>query len=231
MKWHAQYAALWHRLNDDEIEAFERMMDRDFQGWSAGDELQIALDGIAEGARRAGRRQEAQDLLRRVGQEPAPERQPQLGRIRAQVDSLTALGQWHPALQAYGEYGKLGFEISPEDKLRLGRLQVEVANFDLALRLLTEAEAAGEDDAELYLHKGRALRNLGRTDEAIADLQRAVGKDPDLVAARIALARMYLNQGDAKRALDELEAVAHLQILDPKLADEYSALRDSLRKL
>jgi len=178
----------------------------------------------------SGRREEAEQLLRRVSPEP-PVQGEVLDRVRVEMDSLTGRGEWEEALEAYGRYGRLRFETLPEDKLRLGHLQLEVGNLTTALRLLTEAEAAGIDEPDLYLHLGRTYVALASPEEALAALQKAIALNPDLITARIALARVYLSQGRIKQAWSELDAVSHLKILDHDLAKEYYDLVDSLRAL
>ena len=178
----------------------------------------------------SGRWEEAQRLIMRVTPHSAG-LEDQLNATRAKMDSLTELGLWKEALMAYGEYGKLGFDIHPDDRLRIGRLQLEIGNFDQALQLFSSAEAAGINVAGLYFHKGRALVGLSLPDDAIAAIQRCLAAEPDHIAARILLARLYISKGKIKDAWSELEAVSHLEIVNKELAEEYNSLIDSLKAL
>lgn len=182
---------------------------------------------LAKIYKQTDRREEAENLLRRVNPD-ADTHQALLNEVRTEMDSLTVLGKWEDALEAYARYGKLGYESDPEDKFRLGRLQIEVGNIELALRLLTEAEDAGIYSTELYYHRGRALTLLNRIDEGMEAFRSSVAADPDYVPVRIELARIYSLRQDVKRALKELDAVSHLDIIDPVMAEQFQRLKDDL---
>ncbi|NQT35451.1 tetratricopeptide repeat protein [bacterium] len=178
----------------------------------------------------SGRWEEAQRLIMRVTPNSAG-MEDQLNETRAKMDSLTELGLWKEALMAYGEYGKLGFDIHPDDRLRIGRLQLEIGNFDQALQLFSSAEAAEINLAGLYFHKGRTLVGLSLPNDAIAAIQKCLSMEPDHIEARIFLARLYINKGKIDDAWSELEAVSHLEIIKKELAEEYNSLIDSLKAL
>ncbi len=178
----------------------------------------------------SGRWEEAERLMMRITPDAAGMRD-KLNVVRAEMDSLISLKQWNRTLEAYSEYGKLGFAMHPEDKVRVGQVQLEIGNQELALRLLTEAEAAGVDDPDLFYNQGRSLSSLGRPDEAIAAVQKCLAIEPDHIPARIFLARLYIGQNKIKQAWSELEAISHLEIIDPELAGEYGGLVDSLKAL
>jgi len=178
----------------------------------------------------SGRWEEAERLIMRVNPNVSGS-EDKLNAVRAQMDSLTDLGQWEQALEAYGTYGRLGFMILPEDKIRLGRLHLEIGNLEQALMLLTEAEDAGFHGADLYYNKSRSLAGLARTEEAVGAAQRSLAVVPDFVAARIFLTRLYIAQGRMTEAWHELEAISHLEIIDIKLANEFESLVDSLKAL
>ena len=177
-----------------------------------------------------GRWEEAKRLIMRVNPN-GPGMEDKLNAVRVVMDSLTELEQWEKALDAYGDFGREYFEIHPEDKLRIGRLQLEVGNLELALRLLTEAEASDVTEPELYYHQARAFQKLGRIAEAVAAVQKGVAKTPDFIEARILLARLYTDEGKIKEAYNELDAISHLEIVDLKVAEEYNSLLDSLNSL
>ncbi len=176
------------------------------------------------------RREDAQRLIQRINpdQETA---QKLLETCRVAIDSLTDAGEWEAALQAYHHYGKLGFDMLPDDKLRIGKLQAEVGNFNLALRLLNEAESSGSMSLEINYYKALCLDAMGRFSDAGEEYQKAIAIAPALVQARIGLARLYLRLGKTNRAWKELEAVGYLEILDPQVEHEYKALLDSVKSL
>ncbi|MDP8237818.1 MAG: tetratricopeptide repeat protein [Candidatus Hatepunaea meridiana] len=176
----------------------------------------------------SGRWEEAQRLTMRYNPE-ASSLQKKLNNVRAKMDSLTALGKWEQALQAYDSYGMQSFNMHPDDKLRIGRLQLEVGNLELALKLLNESEDGGVVEPELYYYQGRILAALNQDKEAISTVQKGLAIAPEYVPARIFLARLYIGQKKIKEAWNELEAIAHLEIVDVGLAEEYDSLVDSLK--
>ena len=178
----------------------------------------------------SGRYEEAQRLTMRYTPD-ASGMIDKLNNVRAEMDSLTDLGLWEEALVAYSAYGKLYMETLAEDKVRLGRLQLEVGNYEQALRLLSEAEAAGISTRELFYHQGRVFAVLSRMDEAIAAVQKSISIAPEYVQARILLARFYIIQKKLKQAWDELDEISHLEIIDHAIEDEYGSLVDSLKGL
>ncbi|MBM3329039.1 MAG: tetratricopeptide repeat protein [Calditrichaeota bacterium] len=174
------------------------------------------------------RREESERILRRVT--PDSEGRHQLLKdTRARMDSLTAAGQWEKALTTYGHYGMLGYDTEPEDKIRIARLQIEVGNHDAALRLLGEAEPVLIADPKVPYLQGRAMLGLGRPDDALEAFRRAVALAPDHIEARLNLARLYLAKGSVDAAWKEVEAVSHMEIIDPKLAGKFQAILDSVK--
>ncbi len=95
----------------------------------------------------------------------------QLARLRMQAEKYNqAAAEYRKAIQLstsedgllWFEYGKAAREIdSPE-------MQEE------SLKALNRAESLGYTDAWLYLTRGRLLRDLGRFEQALPDLQKAV---------------------------------------------------------
>ncbi|NQU06638.1 MAG: tetratricopeptide repeat protein [Calditrichaeota bacterium] len=178
----------------------------------------------------SGRSEEAERLIMQYTPD-SPAMIKKLTHVRAKMDSLTDLRQWKDALDVYAIFGKLRHPILAEDKIRLGRLQLEVGNYDTAIRLLIEAEAAGLGGEELYYHQGRTYSALSMDDDAIAALQKSISIDPDYAEPRIMLARFYIAQGKHKKAWHELDEISHLEIIDPDIDTEYNTLIDSLKGL
>ena len=77
------------------------------------------------------------------------------------------------------------------------------------IRELKEILAAAPSLPEAHLLLGIAYRAQGSPDlmaEAVAELRQALALKPDLVLARLTLARVYLDMARALRARDELDA-------------------------
>jgi len=151
--------------------------------------------------------------------------------VRKKLDDLTLQQKWLDALQIYGTYGKLGYEIEPEDKLRIARLQIEVNNFDQALDLMIPLKGKYSSSAELHYLIGRALFGQGQIDEAWESIRQSVTSDRDYIPPRIMFARHYMKLGKIKAAMKEMEDVSHLDIIEESLFREYHTLMDSLRRL
>ncbi|MFN3820779.1 MAG: tetratricopeptide repeat protein, partial [bacterium] len=172
--------------------------------------------------------EEAEKIIKRINPDYET-RQQILAEVREEMDSLIAQKRYREALEVYGRYGKLGYDIDPEDKMRLGRLQVEVGNYELGLKLLSEAEAAFLRDPIIPLSQGKALLYMGRGEEAIELFRRCVALDPHNVEARIYLARLYLWRNLIQEAWRELEAIAYLEITDSTLYQQYQTLYDTIK--
>jgi len=175
-----------------------------------------------------GMYEEADQLARKLN--PATEeREEMLRTVRSEMDAYEASGDWKKALETYGRYGRTAVDIAPEDKYRIGRLQIRAGNYETALRLLTEAEAGMISDPKLPYFQGQALQSMGKIEEALAAFNRSVSLSSTLFEPRIALARLYLLRKQPDKAFRELDGVAHLDILDEKLAVEFKALMDSVK--
>ncbi|MFI5095902.1 MAG: rhomboid family intramembrane serine protease [Candidatus Acidiferrales bacterium] len=73
----------------------------------------------------------------------------------------------------------------------------------------------------LHGQKGVGLLEQGKTDEAIAELQKSVRQRPDFAAAHGALARAYITKHDFENAASELKRVI---ALNPRSEDAYYRL-------
>ncbi len=85
--------------------------------------------------------------------------------------------------------------------LRAGRLQEGIAELDILL-------ARFPDAADLLANRGTARMRLGETDNARADLERAVALDPRQGEAWLSLAGLHRRAGDTVAMLDVLERAA-----------------------
>jgi tetratricopeptide (TPR) repeat protein len=65
------------------------------------------------------------------------------------------------------------------------------------------------DQAQPYFWRGWVLERLNATDEAMKDYLRSLDLDPDLVAARLRVAEIFLDRSNAPEALRHLERLRH----------------------
>lgn len=178
--------------------------------------------------RSMGKDAEAEKLLQRFSPDNK-DRETMLTAIREVMDSLEVMGQWEKALDAYQPYGRIFFDVAPEDKWRLGRLQYRVGNYDIAIRLLGEAETALAMEPGIPLYQGWTFLGLGRLTEAETAFQRCLSIDPDRADARVSLARIYFQRGQIEKSWNELDKLSVMKFLDQNLETEYHTLLDSVK--
>lgn len=110
----------------------------------------------------------------------------------------------------------------------LGVALVRLGKYAEAESSLREALKIKDDSAIVRFYLGRSLLNQKRADEAELEFRTALkmgGKE--MIEARRSLANIYLQRGDEKMALDEIEAYL---AADVKPADE-KKLRDTVQQL
>lgn len=95
-----------------------------------------------------------------------------------------------------------------EPLLRRGMELLQAKKYDEALAVLTEAALVTPDDPDVYCERAQAHRALGHTDEALDDLNRAIGMRPW---------SMYLKERSS--------VLAHAGRPEEALADATEALR------
>jgi HemY protein len=118
---------------------------------------------------------------------------------------LRTLGRSEEALPYFQRY----HEMVPGDYeglAQLGSCLSDLGRFDEAEPMLREA-LAGMDDALTRYNLGLLLARTGRLDEARAEYERALGRDPNHANARVNLAAVLARQGDLERAARELSRV------------------------
>ena len=81
-------------------------------------------------------------------------------------------------------------EESPEEIAQRALKTWRKGDCQRALELYDEAIALMPDEATLYLNRGNLKMDLGLIDEAIADLQEAVSREPNLPALNLELLKM-----------------------------------------
>lgn len=148
--------------------------------------VKTLLDGLVQAAEKSPRRADARGQL---GLAYAANAIPGAARTAfeqaAALDTTDARWRYHLAL-AHADEG----------------------NLPLALVHLDAAIARAPDYAPAHWRRGRWLLDLGRFDEAAAAFERCVRLEPDEPAARVGLARVALQRGDAQTALPILQRLA-----------------------
>jgi tetratricopeptide (TPR) repeat protein len=89
------------------------------------------------------------------------------------------------------------------EEARMGRFAEAVKDYDKAIAIYPR-------QANVHSDRGAALLNLDETDAALASFQTAISLQPDLVLARLGVARIAQLRGDADTARREYETACKL---------------------
>jgi tetratricopeptide (TPR) repeat protein len=117
--------------------------------------------------------------------------------------------------------------------------------FRSALDCLNRWIQEAPDEAEAYHWRGWVLERMNEREAARKDYQRAVELDPDLIAARLRLAEMYLERSNPPEALPHLERLSRqapdrsdvkarlgqCRFLQGDLADARRLMEEAVREL
>jgi cytochrome c-type biogenesis protein CcmH/NrfG len=112
-------------------------------------------------------------------------------------------------------------------KLKLGEPNVKDVVLSSGVAATSRAvptEAAKPDPSVALFNEGAQLANDGDVAGAIAKIEEAVAKKPELVAGHGALAKLYVRQKDYKKAID---AANKALSFDPDQADLYGVLYEA----
>lgn len=119
---------------------------------------------------------------------------------------------------------------------RLAQACNEEGRFERAVPLWEQLIAARPDDpnaAQDITNYGSALSELGRTQEAVAQFERAIRLDPDFAGARFVLGHLLYKRGRATEAIAQLAEAARLRPgywqADGLLAELYARRNDYAR--
>jgi tetratricopeptide (TPR) repeat protein len=107
----------------------------------------------------------------------------------------------------------------------LGRIEIDFRDYKKALEYLRRAHELRPDDAALTLDYARAQELDGDLSGASATLLASLKTEPNQLAARLLLGKLYFRAGDANAALDELEDAA---LLEPDNVEAKTALSQVL---
>lgn len=139
------------------------------------------------------------------------------------VDALLNLGNQLVANQRVEEGRDLlrrALEAAPDDARvvrALSQAYDTLAAYEDAVALLVEKGALLNDLDEVYCRLGKYCEHLGRTDEALAYLAKALAINPAHVEANIYSGRQHLRKGDFKRGAEGIAWIWHGRIPDSQI--------------
>ena len=90
----------------------------------------------------------------------------------------------------------------PQVYTLLGNAYLQLKDFQNASRLLDKAAQFIEVPADADVFRARSNLAVGKADEAVNDLQKALTANPDLVQAEALLIMVYLQRGELDKALE-----------------------------
>lgn len=111
-------------------------------------------------------------------------------------------------------------------KSLLGLYHMHRKEYDLAIKAFTEATDAQPTDARSLAYLGQCLQIAGRTDDAEATYERAVGVNPDEGQAHRGLASLALARGDTAAFEKSLAVCQRLIPDDPWVASQTLAKKE-----
>jgi len=161
---------------------------------------EIALRGTD--ALQSGRLEQANQLFAR-----AVEVCPVDERVRARyAESLWQQGSRAEAIENMQQAVQLSGG-DPELQVRLGRMQLAVGNLQRAAQLADQTIHSGHELAASYRLAGDVLATENRWQEALARYHRALAIHADYPEVQYAIARLYLEHGQVRRALSTLQSL------------------------
>ena len=112
-----------------------------------------------------------------------------------------------------------------------GRALTASGHHDEAITALREATQLSPHAAELLLAFGEALAAAGSLPAAIGELQRAARIAPDDARPHVEIARLWLDAGEADKALESLDAAEQRGLDDDAVASLMRRRADQMRHL
>lgn len=111
-----------------------------------------------------------------------------------------------------GAVGVAAAEVPGQAGARHGWRAVEQGDYRDALRIFERASAAAPRDPALLVGLGLASHLVGRTDQAIAALERAIHFDSSVQQAHVLLGDLYARQRELERAIHHYQVAS---VIDP----------------
>ncbi len=108
------------------------------------------------------------------------------------------------------------------------RLSLEERHLAASKEYRKGAAAVGQAVPLIQAKLGRALLALGRVDEAITELDKALVHHPDYMLVRLYLGDAWARQGEPARARGHLEAAVLINPFDPQLHDHLRKVYEAL---
>lgn len=139
---------------------------------------------------------------------------------------------WHAcramcvALGLMGAVAGTAAETLGEGEGRHGWRAVEQGDYKDALRIFERASAAAPRDPSLLVGVGLASHLVGRTDQAIVALERAIHFDSSVQQAHVLLGDLYSRRGELERAIHHYELAS---ALDPEDIEAQARLQRARR--
>jgi len=126
-------------------------------------------------------------------------------------DAHAAMGQHEAAALDYQSCLRLD-DRAPRVVYKLGLAFYRGGNISQAIEVLHKAVSLDDQSAEAHYVLGLSLRDGPSAEQAESSLLRAVDLDPTLAPAREELVALYTAAGRQQRALEQLEALAALEL-------------------
>jgi tetratricopeptide (TPR) repeat protein len=122
------------------------------------------------------------------------------------------LGEHEKAAEAYHVSLRRGIDGQPRAEVyfELAQVLLHLARFSEAVDILDQARTGGEEPPWLVAIRAEAYRGLGRRDEAIALLERAIALYPDGGALYRIRGQLHLDDNNPTAAVQCLERAAEL---------------------
>lgn len=121
-------------------------------------------------------------------------------------ETLLKLGQTEQAIRVLDRTIALGYDDDVDLMLQIGRALFREGFLDNALGFFERAVSHAPDSAEAVACRGYAQHRLGNDAEAMVDLERALAIDTEFAEARVYLANLLYDAGDAPASLAAFEA-------------------------
>jgi tetratricopeptide (TPR) repeat protein len=117
-------------------------------------------------------------------------------------------------------------QVMQQDPSRVGWEAIQRGDGEKAAAAFRQLLAVNPRDVRALTGAGIAAHLLGRDDEAVTSLKRAVQADPDYVQASFLLGQVAYSQGDLDLAIKSYERVVKISPGDPGI---YRQLQKGLR--